>query len=106
MAADADFTKEVMQLLGPLEDVSSRAMFGGYGIFSGGDMFALISGAALFFKVDDSNKASYLEAGSKQYSPMPYYRVPPDVLRDREKLHEWARASIAVARTAPKKKRR
>lgn len=106
MAADAEFAKEVMQLLAPLGDISSRAMFGGFGIFSGGDMFALISGSALFFKVDDSNRAVYAEAGSAQYKPMPYYRVPPEVLSDRPTLHDWARASIAVAEAAPKKKRR
>ncbi len=106
MAADPELAKKVMQLLAPLGDIGSRAMFGGFGIFSGADMFALISGSALFFKVDDSNRATYVDAGSAQYKPMPYYRVPPEVLQDSAKLHDWARASIAVAQAAPKKKRR
>lgn len=106
MAADPAFRDHVIEMLGPLEGVSSRSMFGGYGIFAEGDMFALISGSALFLKVDDSNRAAYEEAGSEQYRPMPYYGVPAEVLEDQEKLIAWAQTSIAIARATPKKKRR
>ena len=81
-------------------------MFGGYGIFAGGGMFALISGSALFFKVDDSNRAVYDAADSKQYGSMPYYRVPADVLGDHSRLIDWARTSVAIAHAAPKTRRR
>ncbi len=106
MAADPAFRDEVVGLLAPIGDISSRSMFGGYGIFAGGDMFALISGSALFFKVDDSNRSVYEEVGSKPYGSMPYYHVPADILGDPDKLAGWARTSIAVARAAPRKKRR
>ncbi len=105
MAADPAFHRNVMEMLVPLEEVSSRPMFGGYGIFAQGNMFALISGAALFFKVDDSNRARYEEADSKQYGSMPYYRVPADVLADHPRLLEWARTSVAIAHAGSKKKR-
>jgi len=94
-----------MEMLVPLEGISSRSMFGGYGIFAGGNMFALVSGSALFFKVDDSNQARYDEAGSTPYGRMPYYRVPADVLEDHPRFLDWARTSIAVAQATPKKKR-
>ena len=104
MAADKAFLEKVTVLLSPLGNISSRPMFGGYGIFSEGNMFALISGSALFFKADDSNMAAYKEAGSLQYKPMPYYEVPGQVLNDKSKLHDWARLSIAVAASGKKKK--
>ena len=105
MAADPGFRDHVVEMLAPLEAINSRSMFGGYGIFAEGDMFALISGATLFFKVDDANRARYEEAGSKQYGPMPYYRVPAAVLEDQARLLDWARESIAIARVTPKKKK-
>lgn len=106
MAADSAFRDRVLEMLAPLEAINSRSMFGGYGIFAEGDMFALISGSALFLKVDDANRALYEEAGSKQYGSMPYYRVPAEALEDQAKLLDWARPSIAIAHAAPKKKRR
>jgi DNA transformation protein and related proteins len=106
MAADPVFRDHVIELLASLEDVNSRSMFGGYGIFSAGDMFALISGTALFLKVDDSNRAVYEAASSNQYGSMPYFHVPTEVLEDQDKLLDWAQTSISVARAAPKKKRK
>ncbi len=105
MAADAQFRDQVLESLAPLGGVSFRSMFGGFGIFADGEMFALISGSAIFFKADDSNRSRYEEAGSKRHGSMPYYRVPSDVLEDRDKLVDWARASVAVARATPKKRR-
>ncbi len=105
MAADEELFNHVMGLLAPLGDVNSRAMFGGYGIFHDDDMFALISGSALFHKVDDSNRADYEKAGSKQYKPMPYYQVPAGVVEDPTTLRTWAQTSIAIAHATAKKKR-
>ena len=106
MAADARFLDHVMELLAPLGEIRSRAMFGGYGIFDEGDMFALISGSTLYFKVSDSNRAAYEEAGSRQFTPMPYYEVPAEVLENTAMLHDWARTSIAIGHATVKKKRR
>ncbi|MHB9090687.1 MAG: TfoX/Sxy family protein, partial [Chloroflexota bacterium] len=74
-------------------------------IFATGDMFALISGSALFLKADESNRARFDEAGSTRYGAMPYYRVPSAVLADPGALMEWAATATAVARATPKKKR-
>ncbi len=106
MAADADYLKYAMELLAPLGDVTSRAMFGGYGIFNEGAMFALIAGSTLFFKVGDSNRAAYEHAGSRQFKPMPYYEVPADILENPANLHQWASLSTSIAHAAPTRKKR
>ena len=105
MAADKEFLDHVMDLLAPLDGISNRAMFGGFGIFHEGDMFALITNSGLHFKVNETNLAAYQEAGSKQFKPMPYYEVPADVLEDTMKLLEWANISIAIGHATAKKKR-
>jgi DNA transformation protein len=96
MAGDASFLNHVMELLAPLGGISSRAMFGGYGIFHEDDMFALISGSTLYFKVNDSNRADYKNAGSEPFHPMPYYEVPAEVFEDTAMLNNWALTSIAI----------
>ena len=71
------YLEHVMELLESTGDVTSRSMFGGYGIFEAGDMFALITrDERLHFKVDDSNLADYETAESEKYGRMPYYEVP------------------------------
>ncbi|MDP2949464.1 MAG: TfoX/Sxy family protein [Chloroflexota bacterium] len=104
MPADKGFHDAVMDLLAPLGEVRSRAMFGGYGIFHEDDMFALISGSTLFLRIDDSTRSKFEQAGSRQHRPMPYYSVPPEVMQDGTKLHEWARTAIDTAHAMPKKK--
>lgn len=106
MVPNKNYLDHVMELLAPVGGVSSKSMFGGYGLFHEGGMFALISGTGLFFKVDDSNRSAYEQAGSKQYKPMPYYQVPAEVLENTEKLLEWARLSIAVAHSSTGKKKK
>jgi DNA transformation protein len=79
-------------------------MFGGYGIFHKGDMFALISGSELYFKVDDTNRAAYDAAGSHRFVPMPYYSVPAEVLENEAEMNDWARTSVAIGHATAKKK--
>ncbi len=105
MAADKEFLNHVMDLLAPLEGISNRAMFGGFGIFHESDMFALITNSGLHFKVNETNLTAYHKAGSKQFKPMPYYEVPADVLEDRTMLLEQANISIAIGHATSKKKR-
>lgn len=106
MASDPGFFEDMMEMLRPFGDVTGRAMFGGYGIFESGDMFALVSDNTLYFKADDSNRSGYEDAGSAQFKPMPYWEVPVDVLDSEAEVEEWARLSIKLAHAAPKKKRR
>ena len=59
MKASSEYLQFIMQKLDPLGNVMSWAMFGGYGIFHEGVMFALIADDALYFKVNESNRVMY-----------------------------------------------
>ena len=107
MKAGHEYLDFIMEELSPIGDIKSRAMFGGYGIFHEGLMFALISADTLYFKVNDSNRYSYEKAESKPFPHgISYWEVPTEVLEDNVKLHEWANISIRIAHEAAKKKRR
>ena len=68
-----------------------------------GLMFALVdSSGMVFFKVDQSNRQQYLDAGSSKHGRMPYYQVPAQVLENDHDLREWATTSLSVARAAKK----
>ena len=91
------FQDDVVARLDSIGGVTSRKMFGGFGIFHDGAMFGIISKQKLFFKVDESNLDAYEKAGAKQHKPMPYYSVPATVVAKKPSLQKWARQAIEVA---------
>ncbi|MFC1922098.1 TfoX/Sxy family protein [Chloroflexota bacterium] len=91
--------EDIQNRLAGLGNVRVKKMFGGYGIFEGDKMFALIdSNGRVFFKVDDTNRARFEESGSEKHSRMPYFSVPVEVLSDDDLLEEWARKSIKISK--------
>ncbi|HYM36411.1 MAG TPA: TfoX/Sxy family protein [Steroidobacteraceae bacterium] len=112
MAVSDDFLAFVLEQLTPFARVVSRRMFSGAGLYADGLFFGLIADDTLYLKVDDSNRADYLQRGCKPFQPFPgkseysmsYYDVPADVLDDGEDLSRWARKSLAVALTSANKK--
>ena len=109
MSAPDAFLSTIEDLLTPLAGISSRRMFGGIGLFRGGLMFGLIARDELYLKVGDSNRSAYEAAGEAPFSYetskgsntiQSYWRCPPDVLEDSDRLQSWARAAIAAARAA------
>ena len=107
MKVSPEFLNLIIEKLSPIGDIKGRAMFGGYGIFHEGLMFALISEDILYFKVNDSNRDRYEKAGSNPFPHgISYWEVPTEVLEGTTRLHEWASISIAIAQAANRKKRR
>jgi DNA transformation protein len=105
--AKDEYANFIVDKLSGLGNVHSRAMFGGYGIFHEGLMFALVSDDILYFKVDDTNREMYRKAGSEVFPHgISYWRVPTDVFEDTAGLYEWADISIKIAQTKAAKKKR
>ena len=102
--ASESFQDDVVARLDPLGGISSRKMFGGYGIFESSAMFALVnSQGELFLKADASNRPQFEQNGAKQHGKMPYFQPPPEVLANSDSLRDWAQVSIAVAHANKKK---
>lgn len=101
------FLEFVLERLSLAGKVSSKPMFGGYGIYSGEFIFAIVVDGVLYLKVDDSNIKDYIQAGmkpftypSKQGKPisMSYWRLPVDILESNEDLPKWVSKAIAIAK--------
>lgn len=107
MPVTTDYLNYVLEQLARLRDLTSRRMFGGYGLYCDGAFFGLIDDDTLFFKTGDGNRADYEARGMKRFMPYPgqtpsgggmgYHEVPADVLEDAEQLSMWARKSVEIA---------
>ena len=104
----------MLDQLDGIEDIVSRPMFGGTGLYAGTVFFGIIYHGILYLKVDDRTRGNYERAGMKPFTPyapstttMQYYEVPTGVLENSEDLTDWAREAIAAAgRSAARKKSR
>lgn len=113
--AEKEFVRyvvEIMQCMGP---VRSREMFGGYGIFLEGLMFALVIRSTLYFKVDSQTLGDFEARGLGPFLytrqgkeiPLSYFEAPEETLEDEEEMSGWAGRAYEVAlRAASKKKKR
>jgi DNA transformation protein and related proteins len=100
-------------VLGHIDDITSKKMFGGYGLYYNGIIFGIITDVdELRFKVDDVTRSQYEERGStpfvytghtgKKPSVMQYYLVPEEVQEDRELVEQWLLDAVAVSKRTKK----
>ena len=103
--ANSEFVEYIMDLLSKFSDIKLRRMFGGYGIYSGKLIFAIIMDDELYFKVDANLIEEYKYTGSFPFTykrdgktiALSYWSVPSDVIEDGDLLNEWFNKSLKVA---------
>jgi DNA transformation protein len=97
--AAAATAERLVRDLAALGEVTSKKMFGGFGIFEDGIMFVLVDSAGgAFLRLDASNEERY----SERHGRMPYGQVPGEVQADETQMLTWATESLEVARAARK----
>ena len=115
MAKHSEFITYLLEQLASLGDVRARSMFGGFGIYLGERMFALVADDALYLKADAENQAEFEARGLLPFryemrgekKQMNYWQPPAEAMDDREMLCDWARKGVEAAeRAAAGKKRR
>jgi DNA transformation protein and related proteins len=118
VATSPEFVAFVSEQLASLGHVTTRRMFSGAGVYCDGVIFALILRGALYFRVDDGNRAAYQAEGLAPFSYEAkgrtveigsYWRVPERLFDDPDEMVTWARAALAAghrAGAAKKKKKR
>ena len=104
----------IHDVLGHLDGVTSRAMFGGYGLYLpdeqyGKVMFGGIIEDQLFVRSDDEHTDYLIAEGAEQFiydghkshkkpTAMPWWFVPEHILEDREKLIHFVEEGFEIAK--------
>ena len=112
MRAPSEFVEYLTGQLQPLGEVTARGMFGGWGFYLDGRMFALVAMEAFYIKADDVNRAEFETRGLEPFryemkgklKAMAYFQPPAAAMDDGELLCAWARKGVAAAARAVKRK--
>jgi DNA transformation protein len=116
-ATASEYVDHLRDLLRRWAPVAPRRMFGGWGLYRGEIMFALVVADSVYFKTDAANRGDYEAAGMAPFSyaragktaiVMSYHALPPDLLEAEDALAEWAERAYQAALRAhrPKNARR
>jgi DNA transformation protein len=95
--------RRIVNLLAPQGDITSRAMFGGHGVYWNGIIFGIVFEDRLYLKVDERNRPDFERRGMGPFRPndrqtlKSYFELPQDVLADPEQLFSWAKEAIRAA---------
>lgn len=105
MKTSEEFAAYSAELLSTVGRILVRRMFGGYGLFCEGTMFALIADDVLYLKADEGNRSEFERAGATplvyeakgRRTVMSYLSAPDQALESRELAAPWARSAYAAA---------
>ncbi len=93
----------VNDVLCDIDNITSRSMFGGYGIYKDGIIFAIIADSQLYFKVGPINIDDYKKMGSRPFvyqkgkhksTTMSYWLVPVEILEDSDQIAGWVEKAV------------
>lgn len=111
--ADA-FIAHLHDLFAASGPISTRAMFGGHGLYFDGLIIGLVIDDALYLKTDDQTRARFEAAGcapfvytgQKQPITMSYWSLPDDAMESPQAMLPWARLAFEAALRKPKTRQR
>ena len=104
MKRDDTFKDFILDQLGGLGNVAARAMFGGHGLYHGGNFFGIIFSGRLYFKTGPETRAAYRERGMQPFQPNAkqslknYFEVPPEIIEEPDQLVQWAQDAVRCCR--------
>lgn len=91
MKTDAGFHEWVLNdLFDGIRGITSRAMFGGYGFYISGKIFAIIAAGRLYFKANEASIPDFKKYGCKPFHysskdrkaiTMGYWELPEDIMK-------------------------
>ena len=114
MSRRDEFVDHVRDLLRALGPVAPRRMFGGWGLYLDGVIFALIEGDRLYLKTDRETAARFAAIGAEPFTyeakgrtiSLSYREAPDTSLEDPDDLLPWAHLGLEAARRAQATKAR
>ena len=113
MATSKDYLEYILDVLSLCDNITAKRLFGGYGLYQNGIIFAIIVENELYFKVDESNINLYQNLNSEPLTfhakrkaiTMSYWKVPDEIIENKELLVTHLElAVLASAKTRNTKK--
>ncbi|MFH1534853.1 MAG: TfoX/Sxy family protein [Patescibacteria group bacterium] len=108
-----DFAEYVIHdLLGTMNGITARAMFGGHSLYKDGMIFGIIADGQLYFKTDEETQKKYKQFDSKPFvyskgkvksTTMSYWELPSEIIDNPEELQKWVLESSRISREQKKK---
>jgi DNA transformation protein len=112
MPSKKEYLDFVAEWLSPLGEITSRSMMGGYVLYCGGVVFALLGDNTLYLKADAVTRPRFQALGLKPFQPfadqpgtMGYYPPPAEFFEDPEVMADWGRAAVDTGRRAQAKRK-
>jgi DNA transformation protein and related proteins len=104
-----DFIAYLQELFADFGAVTSRAMFGGHGLYHDGVMFAVAIDDGLYLKVDDQTRAMFEAEGCAPFIythtekplAMSYWSAPAAAMDSPQAMLPWARLAFEAALRKP-----
>lgn len=86
-------------------------MFGGYGIYHDGLMFALVTDDTLYLKADDTSRQQFIDRTLTPFTyekqgktiQLSYYQAPEEIYDDPDEAVYWAKQAFQAALNAKSK---
>ena len=113
MVASDSFADFLREQLAPLGRITVRRMFGKSGVFCDGLMLAMVTNDALYFRVDDDNRAALKEAESSpplnyakkgETIDLSFWRAPERLFDEPDEFVMWGREALGAARRVAAKR--
>jgi DNA transformation protein len=101
-----DYVEYVLELMRPAGRASSRAMFGGHGIYVDGMIVGIVDDDVLYLKTDAETRDAFV---ARDLTPFryatkkgdveitSYYRPPDEALESPAEMRDWLRLALAAA---------
>ena len=104
-----DYLHDLFSAFAP---VTTRAMFGGHGVYRDGVIIGIVIDEILYLKVDDQTRAAFEADGCAPFVyeakgrsvPMSYWTVPDQALDSPQDFRPWAQRAWEAALRKPKPK--
>ena len=114
MKAPSEFVGNLNDVFALFGAIEAKRMFGGYGVYHDGLMFALVADDVLYLKADEDSAGSFVELGLQQFQyeksgktmRMSYYAAPEEIFDDPEQAKEWADRAYEAALCARRSKKK
>jgi DNA transformation protein len=107
-----DTLDHLHDLFSAFSPVTTRAMFGGHGVYRDGVIIAIVIDDVIHLKVDDATRTDFEAAGCQPFVyeargrsvPMSYWTVPDEALDSPQEFRPWAQRAWEATLRKPKPK--